>query len=91
MTIRNLPNDASTEDIVGYLEIAGPIKSHRFLKEEERCKSWVIQTAPLLCTMMQNLHNSAERTSTKGILKAEPSRLQWKPRKITKTSSKITK
>ena len=38
VTIRNLPNDAKNEDILEYLEIAGPIKSHRFVREEERCR-----------------------------------------------------
>lgn len=37
VTIRNLPNEAKTDDILEYLSIAGPIKAHRFLKEEERC------------------------------------------------------
>lgn len=39
VTIRNLPNEAKTDDILEYLSIAGPIKSHKFIKEEERCKA----------------------------------------------------
>lgn len=37
VTIRNLPNDAKNDEIIDYLEIAGPIKSSKFVREEERC------------------------------------------------------
>lgn len=37
MTIRNLPNEAAPEDILNYLEMTGPIKSHKFIREDERC------------------------------------------------------
>lgn len=45
VTIRNLPNEAKTDDILEYLSIAGPVKSHKFIKEEERCTIYLIQTA----------------------------------------------
>lgn len=45
VTIRNLPNEAKTDDILEYLSIAGPIKTYKFLKEEERCKHPPNQTA----------------------------------------------
>ena len=34
VTVRNLPNDATEPEIISYLEIAGPIKSKKFNKEE---------------------------------------------------------
>ena len=33
VTIRNLPNDAKNDEIIEYLEMAGPIKTSKFVRE----------------------------------------------------------
>jgi hypothetical protein len=42
VTIRNLPNDAKNDEIIEYLEMAGPIKTSKFVREEERCSRYGI-------------------------------------------------
>ncbi len=62
VTVRNLPNDAKNEDILEYLEIAGPIKTYKFVREEERCTYEVTQTAPSSPTTTTSRPNSARST-----------------------------
>lgn len=71
VTIRNLPNEAKTDDILEYLSIAGPVKSHKFIKEEERCNTSSIKTAPSLSTMTHNQQSSAKNISVTGTTKEE--------------------
>lgn len=71
VTIRNLPNEAKTDDILEYLAIAGPIKSHKFTKEEERCKEIPIKIAPPWYTTSQSQHSTAKNIWGTSTTKAE--------------------
>jgi RNA recognition motif-containing protein len=46
VTIRNLPNEVTKDEILEYLSVAGSIKSSRFAKEEERYSATVVYHDP---------------------------------------------